>query len=208
MHGWSWLVGAARSLGSWASWSPRACPAPSCPHAVHLALLSPTHPSLPAAAVCVILGRAFHPRVSALVLATFAVYAAWTVVLTKLAAGVRREVKDADNEITGESRAARDSCCDCLPAVRMLAPACCCLPPMPPCVPSSPIPFSRLTPRPPIHPPTQRQGRGRAPQLRDGGPQRQRPPGGPPLRHLAGRLPGEQRMPPHWLRCCSTCSAC
>ena len=33
-------------------------------------------------AVCAILARAFHPRVSLLVLATFATYAAWTVALT------------------------------------------------------------------------------------------------------------------------------
>ena len=36
------------------------------------------------AAVCVILARAFHPRVSALVLLTFAAYAAWTVALTRV----------------------------------------------------------------------------------------------------------------------------
>ena len=35
-------------------------------------------------AVCVILARAFHPRVSALVLLTFAAYAAWTVALTRV----------------------------------------------------------------------------------------------------------------------------
>ena len=36
------------------------------------------------AAVCVILARAFHPRVSALVLLTFGAYAAWTVALTRV----------------------------------------------------------------------------------------------------------------------------
>lgn len=38
----------------------------------------------PCAAVCVILARAFHPRVSAVVLCTFAAYAAYTVVLTRV----------------------------------------------------------------------------------------------------------------------------
>lgn len=55
------------------------------------------------AAVCVILARAFHPRVSAVVLCTFAAYAAFTVVLTRVAAGIRRRVKDLDNEITGKA---------------------------------------------------------------------------------------------------------
>ncbi|KAL4423145.1 hypothetical protein ABPG77_007798 [Micractinium sp. CCAP 211/92] len=55
------------------------------------------------AAVCVILARAFHPRVSALVLATFACYAAFTVLLTWVAAGIRRRVKELDNEITGKA---------------------------------------------------------------------------------------------------------
>ncbi|EFN53974.1 hypothetical protein CHLNCDRAFT_7051, partial [Chlorella variabilis] len=54
-------------------------------------------------AVCIILARAFHPRVSALVLATFAAYAGWTVALTRVAAGIRRRVKDLDNEITGKA---------------------------------------------------------------------------------------------------------
>ena len=53
--------------------------------------------------MCVILARAFHPRVSALVLATFVAYAAWTVALTRVAAGIRRRVKDADNAITGKA---------------------------------------------------------------------------------------------------------
>jgi ABC-type transport system involved in Fe-S cluster assembly fused permease/ATPase subunit len=51
--------------------------------------------------VCVILARSFHPRVSLLVVATFAAYAAWTVVLTRVAAAIRRQVKNLDNEITG-----------------------------------------------------------------------------------------------------------
>ncbi|PSC71946.1 metal ABC transporter permease [Micractinium conductrix] len=54
-------------------------------------------------AVCVILARAFHPRVSLLVVATFAAYALWTVLLTKVATGVRREVKDLDNAITSKA---------------------------------------------------------------------------------------------------------
>lgn len=57
--------------------------------------------SLLPAAVCVILARSFHPRVSALVLATFACYAGYTVLLTWVAAGIRRRVKELDNEITG-----------------------------------------------------------------------------------------------------------
>ncbi|KAL4440595.1 hypothetical protein ABPG75_003596 [Micractinium tetrahymenae] len=59
--------------------------------------------ALELAAVCVILARAFHPRVSALVLATFACYAAYTVALTWVAAGIRRRVKELDNEITGKA---------------------------------------------------------------------------------------------------------
>ena len=35
-------------------------------------------------AVCVILARAFHPRVSALVVATFVAYATWTIVMTRV----------------------------------------------------------------------------------------------------------------------------
>lgn len=72
------------------------CPPPPPPHTHH------PLPSLVGAAVCVILARAFHPRVSALVLATFACYAAFTVLLTWVAAGIRRRVKELDNEITGE----------------------------------------------------------------------------------------------------------
>ena len=37
-------------------------------------------------AVCVILARAFHPRVSALVVATFAAYATWTIAMTRVRA--------------------------------------------------------------------------------------------------------------------------
>lgn len=73
-------------------------PAP-CRRAFHPA--APRCSFLPPAAVCVILARAFHPRVSLLVLATFACYAAYTVLLTWVAAGIRRQVKELDNEITG-----------------------------------------------------------------------------------------------------------
>jgi hypothetical protein len=38
-------------------------------------------------AVCWVLGRAFHPRVSGLVVATFAAYSAWTVGLTWVSDG-------------------------------------------------------------------------------------------------------------------------
>lgn len=50
----------------------------------------PFSPWLTCAAVCVILARAFHPRVSAVVLCTFAAYAAFTVVLTRVGCAVGR----------------------------------------------------------------------------------------------------------------------
>eukprot|EP00887_Chlorella_sp_A99_P002243 scaffold10.g2243.t1 len=55
------------------------------------------------AAVCAVLARSFHPRVSLLVLATFAAYAAWTVALTWTATGLRRRVKELDNRISGKA---------------------------------------------------------------------------------------------------------
>lgn len=63
--------------------------------------LAPT--ALELVAVCVLLARAFQPRVSLLVLATFAAYAAWTVGMTWAATKIRREVKDLDNAISGRA---------------------------------------------------------------------------------------------------------
>lgn len=40
------------------------------------------------ALVCAILARSFHPRVSLLVVGTFAAYAAWTVALTRVGGSV------------------------------------------------------------------------------------------------------------------------
>ena len=62
------------------------CQASRCTAAAHSTLGSATSPRplYPTAAVCVILARAFHPRVSAAVLCTFAAYAAFTVVLTRV----------------------------------------------------------------------------------------------------------------------------
>jgi ABC-type transport system involved in Fe-S cluster assembly fused permease/ATPase subunit len=54
-------------------------------------------------AVCVLLARAFHPRVSALVAGTFVAYTAWTLALTRAATRARRRVKDLDNAISGRA---------------------------------------------------------------------------------------------------------
>lgn len=63
--------------------------------------LAPTAAEL--VAVCWVLSRSFHLRVTALVVATFVAYTAWTVSLTWAATRVRREVKDLDNAISGRA---------------------------------------------------------------------------------------------------------
>jgi len=54
-------------------------------------------------AVCVLLARAFSPKISYIVLCTFGVYTGFTVFLTWLATSTRRAVKNLDNEISSQA---------------------------------------------------------------------------------------------------------
>lgn len=78
----AWVACAGRQAHSSQRWPQRCSLAPA---------------ALPAAAVCAILARAFHPRVSALVICTFACYAAWTVVLTKVRPRSRTRTAASDS---------------------------------------------------------------------------------------------------------------
>lgn len=54
-------------------------------------------------AVCVLLARAFSPKISYIVLCTFGVYTGFTVLLTWFATSTRRAVKNLDNEISSQA---------------------------------------------------------------------------------------------------------